>query len=62
MEKYVEKLVEYLIGIVGESANPEHIEKNIKLYASDYAYHNFQLTPQKRFEVVEKAIKEYKEL
>lgn len=62
MEKYVEKLVEYLIGIVGKSANPTKIENDIELYASYYAYYNFLLTPQKRFEVVEKAIKEYKEL
>lgn len=62
MEKYVEKLVDYLIYIVGESANPQKIENNIELYASEYVDYYFQLTPQERFEVVEKAIKEYKEL
>ena len=62
MEKYVEELVEYLIVIVGESANPKKIENDIELYATDYAYYNFHLTLPKRFEVVEKAIKEYKEL
>lgn len=34
-EEKIEKLVAFLIDAVGESANPEHIEKNIELYAND---------------------------
>lgn len=35
MKTKVDKLVEFLIEYVGESANPENIEKNIEFYAND---------------------------
>ncbi len=62
VEEYVEKTVDYLVGIVGESANSERIEKNIELYASDYVRFNLAVAQQERFEIIEKAIKKYKEL
>lgn len=34
-EEKIEKLVAFLIDYVGESTNPEYIEKHIELYAND---------------------------
>lgn len=57
MKTKVYHLVEFLIEYVGESANPEQIEKNIEFYANDigksFGYDN---------SIIKEAVEIYKNL